>query len=362
MNTTAAHNNRIQWIDAMRGVTMILVVFSHVQVSSLGMTQSIVNNFFSMFRMPLFFFVSGFIAFRPKLWNWGEYGRQIGHKIRVQLLPMMFFGLLYAAVVFTHKYHCSIPIAFKCFLMDRTHLGYWFTEALLLMFAIYYTIELMFRNRPNSVPWIMAGVAGVCYLLSLPGVHFYSQWVLTRALSLQQMLLYFQFFVIGNIFARHQAELLPKLQIKAVCWGIVCVFALLFLAYRGMAEMNLHSAVYKVVNKVLLECVRLFGMASMVALFCKYKTAFASNRGFGRSIQFVGRRTLDIYLMHFFLLPLVKVAGNWLDFNVNVVVLTLFCFVVAIAISSICLGVGQLVRCWPMLAHIILGAKLPEKS
>lgn len=46
--------NRIEYIDAMRGFTMILVVFSHVCTLTF-VTESVTNNIFILFRMPLFF-------------------------------------------------------------------------------------------------------------------------------------------------------------------------------------------------------------------------------------------------------------------------------------------------------------------
>ena len=56
---------RMEWLDAMRGFTMILVVAYHVSIFSLGqnITQSTALSFFVMFRMPIFFFVSGFLAY-----------------------------------------------------------------------------------------------------------------------------------------------------------------------------------------------------------------------------------------------------------------------------------------------------------
>ena len=49
------------WLDALRGFTMILVVSNHVALKSFGMQirWSAALQFFLLFRMPLFFFISG---------------------------------------------------------------------------------------------------------------------------------------------------------------------------------------------------------------------------------------------------------------------------------------------------------------
>ena len=63
--------NRIEYIDAMRGFTMILVVYAHVVFFSFGIDSSYpsFNQFFMLMRMPLFFFISGFIFYRETTWT-----------------------------------------------------------------------------------------------------------------------------------------------------------------------------------------------------------------------------------------------------------------------------------------------------
>ena len=62
---TTKRKERMEWLDAMRGFTMILVVAYHV--AQMGFDQSIKHSsslsFLMLFRMPLFFFVSGFLAY-----------------------------------------------------------------------------------------------------------------------------------------------------------------------------------------------------------------------------------------------------------------------------------------------------------
>ena len=57
---------RHYWIDMVKGLTIILVVFHHgfMGVSSAGLVSGTLMNFYSLtkpIRMPLFFMVSGFL-------------------------------------------------------------------------------------------------------------------------------------------------------------------------------------------------------------------------------------------------------------------------------------------------------------
>ena len=66
-------NKRIQYIDALRGFTMILVVFAHVLLwtFNLGNHETVIGSLFITFRMPMFFFISGYISYKStQLWTY----------------------------------------------------------------------------------------------------------------------------------------------------------------------------------------------------------------------------------------------------------------------------------------------------
>ena len=65
MENSVAKKPRLEWLDALRGFTMILVVAYHtVEGFGLEVKASSSMRFLILFRMPLFFFVSGFLAYK----------------------------------------------------------------------------------------------------------------------------------------------------------------------------------------------------------------------------------------------------------------------------------------------------------
>lgn len=62
MNKKIVCKGGIEYIDSLRGLTIILVVFSHVSLFLLG-SNCPSNDVFLLFRMPLFFFISGYMAY-----------------------------------------------------------------------------------------------------------------------------------------------------------------------------------------------------------------------------------------------------------------------------------------------------------
>ena len=80
---------RLEYVDAMRGITMIMVVFSHVITWCYGELESSINSFnsfFILFRMPLFFFVSGFVLYKAnQIWDLKNSAIFIAKKFKVQI-------------------------------------------------------------------------------------------------------------------------------------------------------------------------------------------------------------------------------------------------------------------------------------
>lgn len=104
-------NQRLRYIDAMRGLAIWLVVFSHVTNAYLKMP--ITNASFegvyymmTMFRMPLFFFVSGFFAFRmAEKWTWPTVKRVMTKKFQAQIVGLTVFCFLYGVCIRRWKFH-----------------------------------------------------------------------------------------------------------------------------------------------------------------------------------------------------------------------------------------------------------------
>lgn len=61
-----AKSDRLGYIDCIRGLMMLMVVFHHIETFSLFQFsyETEIAKFFQLFRMPMFFFISGFLAFK----------------------------------------------------------------------------------------------------------------------------------------------------------------------------------------------------------------------------------------------------------------------------------------------------------
>ena len=124
---------RIEFVDALRGFTMLLVVFWHVSSVSFGLSgsDSLLNSFFLTFRMPMFFFISGFIGFKTIEKISSNFCSILKRKSFCQLVPTAIFFSLFALA------HGSSPTSFFYNGLE----AYWFTLVLFELFLIYYSFS-----------------------------------------------------------------------------------------------------------------------------------------------------------------------------------------------------------------------------
>lgn len=272
---------RIGYIDALRGLTMILVVFSHLYIPN----HSVINLLFINFRMPLFFFISGLISMRvEQTWDGGELRRRLGSKARTLLLPILFFGLLYTAVQ---------GQSLEDFLINKHKLGYWFTLVLFEMLAIYYVVRYGIARRgwrlSRALVFLLVGVTAVSFLWS-------ERWMsgaLPSLLSLSCLLRYLPFFAFGLLAGYHRERFDALIDRTDVYVGAVVLFGAL-----SWANIRWDGGV----DVIICLTVGLAGIAMMYGTFRRLAVYFEDNTLVGRCMQYVGRHTLEVYVLHYFLL------------------------------------------------------------
>ena len=340
---------RIEWIDAMRGFTMLLVVYAHVQ--SFGLNLNVdeaftFNRIFYLFRMPLFFFISGFILYKATaIWDWANTWTFLKKKFVVQIIPTTFFILVFAAC-----FHTKLG---NIFFSDMKY-GYWFTYTLLEFFIVYTVLQNVIHllNLKKCEDFILIAVAIGMFMVRSDRFigmfnHDFSQFV-----GVKHWLYYF-YFTFGCLVKKYFGIFQRLLDSKY----FIPFIQLTFLAACIYIVNGEHF------GKVLRVYIALTGIVVIVAFFRKYEASFAQERRLGRCLQYVGRRTLDVYLLHYFFLPrgLNINEYEWGGVIANNPTLE---FVVSIALSilviGICLIVSNVLRTSPVLGHYLFGVKLPK--
>ena len=353
---------RLGWLDALRGFTMLLVVTNHVALKSFGMQirWSAALQFFLLFRMPLFFFISGFLAYKAsRVWNARTLGELTLKKMRVQIIPTVVFFLLFLAMVPTTPFLHNLDEA----LASSMKAGYWFTIVLLYMLLTFYLFSYveskLFRWYPTPpILILLLFIVSLCMFETcyLPR-HF--SWALgykgqpnefLNYTSLVEMFRYFPFFLYGALMHRYW-ERAQRLMDSRWFFPVVVILALL----TTLEVIKWHNLRLEWAS--LPHTLAMFLLLTMVFMFFRHYSDFFSDKtALGRGLQFIGRRTLDIYLLHYFFLPKLPMVGEFFRLNRhNFILDTTAALAVALVVVAFCVITSQLLRVSPFLKKHLFG-------
>lgn len=335
---------RIGYIDAMRGFTMILVVFAHVCHFCLGDSKMGYNAIFILFRLPCFFMLSGWL-FEPASRN--SFMTVARHKAMVQLVPTFIFLLLLAPPPeFFHQ-------------LGAMKGGYWFTFVLFEFFILYMLIVRIGKPWTPILAFAITIVSFV-YARYYDSLKFSSegcQLLLINVLGFLSVTTwrFFLFFCIGAWMRRHFDAFIRWTNKPVVILLICAVF--FFIASTSHKD-NLWFEMFRYY---------VGGVSGMIMIFTLFRLLYTSPIihlpssifHYPSSIlKYVGTRTLDIYLLHYFFLPrfLMAYAPQLQAYDSRFVEFVVI-MVISLIILVLCLITSYVIRLSPFLGHYLFGAK-----
>lgn len=326
---------RIEYLDAMRGFTMILVVYSHVHLQSFLGGDSF-NDLFVMIRMPLFFFVSGFLLEKPNvIWKLNSVMTFLKKKFKIQIIPTFIF-------MFVYCYLFDINIS-SC-LIDASKSGYWFTLTLFEYFLLYSVCKML----PSK--WQLLLLFVFSFLLcAIKGLNLH-----LPILSALQLVhgWYFVFFSFGVFVKRNFLSFRLFLLSR---WYSLVLGLFICGAICRIKGSIFNELPFQIIQVVILG---VLGICVVFCFFSKYENSFNSNRRLGRYLQYVGKRTLDVYLLHFFFVPQnLGVVGAFFREYFNPILELCCSLLISIVIVGLCLVVSNLIRTSRILGHYLFGVK-----
>lgn len=330
---------RIEYIDAMRGFTMILVVFSHVCSMCFGDRSMGYNEVFFLFRLPCFFFISGWL-FDP---HKGSFNSVARHKFMVQIVPTMIFLLLLAPP----------PLFFSR--LGATKGGYWFTFVLFEFFIISMLSE---RFCKKWSLWLAIVLSVSSYFYDAYYNRYFSHfgWMTDAVgfLSFKTWRFYL-FFYLGILIKRNFDDFLCLTNKYYVIILVILCFSIM--AYLPHSD-NVAVSYFIFAIAGVSGMVMIFTIFRYLGSYISSHPSFLFPLSTFHSLKYIGTRTLDIYLLHYFFLPRFLLPyGEQLRAYESQPLEFLVAFVLALIILAVCLLVSYLIRLSPFMGHYLFGAK-----
>lgn len=291
MSHAAEAGSRREWVDAAKGLLIVLVVFWHVVLKTylqvdwrIGLpipgVWGLASDVIWPFLMPLFLLISGLLA-APAL------SRPWAIVLRTRVARFLYLYLLWTLI------HMAAMWAFPDFptLVPRGIAEFveavtisppntWYLYAL----AVYFLVAKALRRAPR---WVPIGAAAILAIAVAAG--------LVDVVSNRGSLLYnFVFFLLG-------LHLAPRILRGTTRPRPLVAAASVVVYIGGFALMRLSGAE---------QVPGVWPLVSLLGVVMGLSTApvLAAAPGLGRGLRWLGRRTLPIYVMHMPLLAVLDAA------------------------------------------------------
>jgi uncharacterized membrane protein YcfT len=288
--TTSA---RLDWVDAAKGLSILLVVLHHTvwYLQRSGQAPAAViaaNEALASLRMPLFFLASGLFVAGPLAASW----RTVLHK-RIALFVYLY--VIWTIIRFTFfatvvppevdPDDSANPLEFALALLLPGP-SMWFLYAL----AVFAVVAKLMRRLPV---WVQLGATGV--LSALVGAEMV-EFGDTRWTYMSRFL----FFFLLGCHGRHLVERLAQATglLRVVAASAVCV---------GAAGAAVVFGVRTIPGVALaLQCLAVGFGVLFAAWIARYRI--------GRPLVVLGQQTLPIYLTHMLWLAAIMIGVRHIDF------------------------------------------------
>lgn len=177
--------------------------------------------------------------------------------------------------------------------------------------------------------------------------------LLYHLLCLENVFKYFQYFVMGLFFKKYNVfvvELLKKEYVKLI---LVVSFIIMYIA---ICTDKLGSGLlYQMVHD---EAIRYVGVLMVYAFFLHISDKINTESRITRTFSYIGKHTLDIYLLHYFFLPNLIVLKPFLENNQQPLLELLTYSVTAAIVIALCLGIQYVLSMSTILQYWLFGKKV----
>jgi fucose 4-O-acetylase-like acetyltransferase len=322
-------NVHYEYIDRLKGLAIILVVMGHVLLYCCcscdfprALTDFIGKGIYS-FHMPLFMFLSGIVV------SDFPHASKLRRKLPQWLVPCVVIGLIYTF---------TIGDSVRSFVTNDFKGGYWYLFVLsefYVILSLCFLFPLRFRHH-----WLGQILLGGGIMVALRVAVAFLPPTIVSTLSLNMAYGNWMYFFAG-FFVRQHARVLAFLcndYVEALCLvGIVIYFAF-----------NLQMVS------------RFFPFLPIGILICAFRRREQSGGFVNRQLSWIGKNTLYIYVLHYFLLSTVslKLVYEPIVATHNFLAELLVILAVSLVLVYISSCVGRILRRNRLLNHVLFGVPL----
>lgn len=316
---TGGGKPRLEYIDAMRGFIIFGVVLIHILVysrtSNYDYGTSHIMLILRACRVHTFYFISGYLGF--KLWesvSIGDILKRIFTKFKYLFIPTVLISLVFCA--------------YKNELFFTSQYG--FTWSLFIMFTILYICSQIKNSLIFNISYILlVGLLALFYIYDSK-VHILPSSSIISVVK--NIFRFMPYFMLGNFAKKYSSDFHRLINQNGVITTILIFFISCFFILYNFTSGGFPG------DGVLLGG---SGIIITYTIFYKYQDSFTKDKWIGRQLQYVGRRTMDIYFLHYFFLVHMREVGDLFYEHPLGIYELVFFLIQAIIIVCLCLLVSK---------------------
>lgn len=313
-----ADKGRIAYLDALRCLAIFCVVEGHVWILGMGFSSydMLSGLMLYTFNIPLFFFTSGFFAYKPEM---------TAKCVRV-CIKNKFLLLVIPAVVF----RTVLNLQTHASVLDPISHGfgkYWFTITLFECFLVYYSLQLCFKNER-----IRTTILVIVSLLFIVMLSIYGE-IGPRILDFNHLFKYFYFFVMGIIARNFEKQYYIFIKNDYSKTFIIGGFFLLLFTINYPIW---PSPIFHFLRDIVL---RVLGTLTILMLFVSNSSYFEKKTKANSIIMRIGQYSLPIYLLQYFFIPDFLAFKDWIneldEFTIHLISIIYTVFIIIACLTFI---------------------------
>ena len=318
---------RIDFVDQLKGLAILLVVMGHIYIYKIT-DKPLITGIIYTFHMPLFMILAGYVSTKPIENSIHSKISFIKKKFRNLMVPYLSFSIIYGLILAGP--HSIIMMQYKA--------PFWFLLILFILHLVKLIINKYIDNNLIFIGYIALSI-GVLYILAI---------LFPTISSISRLWYYLIWFYIGYIIRKY------KWMDNAVRNNPAVMIAA-FLIYL-MISLIVYFNAFVVFNS---DIRNLFtGITASVVLIYLFNLPIKFSIGIKKILSYLGKKSLDIYVIHyFFLIPFPGLNGTLIDHG-SFLLTTSFSFLVSVLIILACLFTSSVLRLNKYVSLVMFGEKI----
>lgn len=289
---------RNQFVDIMRGIAMLLVVLGHTMTGcTVDSQKSFIFNIIWSLQMPLFILISGYVTkYSRPISDSNELWKYVKRRTIAYMLPWAVWSFVVRGITFGQDSFLNVRN-----LLWNMDSGYWFLATIWTISMIFGISSFIAERaskgniRKKQIILLMCYLAGMVLLVGigvLLGMSFF---------AIKLTLYYMPFYYAGFLYGQFDDKIMESDNGKRIidCAVASCFVIWLFVILR----VSLYEMSDGGFGIILRAATSLSGCVAVCGL-CK--EIFSSKCVGGGILTWFGANSLEIYLMHYLLLSLIK--------------------------------------------------------